>query len=317
MELRKDYVLDRWVIISSRRSRRPHQYHSGIKVDADAVCDFCPGNEHLTPDEIGRLPKKDSPKEWDMRWFANKFAAVDYSDEAHATHPKTDNEFFTFASAYGSHEIIVETPDHEKKMHDFSVGRIVNLLKVYGARINALEQHDWVRYVNVFKNEGEDAATSLIHSHSQLISLNHIPKTVRNMVEANKDHCNYCDIWKIEKDSFRRCFEDEHSVAFTPYASRFNYELWLFPKQHRKRIEEFSEAELESFAATLKQALTRLKEVTKSFNLAVYYAPAGSDLHFHIQILPRIAKYGGFEFLGGTIINSVAPEDAAKFYRDE
>ena len=317
MELRKDYVLDRWVIIASKRKKRPHQYPAKESIDTNATCYFCPGNEHTTPTEIGRLPKKDNPKEWDMRWFPNMFAAVDYSDDAHAPHPETHNDFFTFASAYGDHEIIAETPDHKEKMHDFSVERITNLLKVYGARINGMEAHDWVRYVNVFKNEGKAAATSLIHSHSQLISLNHIPKRVKDMVNANKDTCNYCKIWQIEKDSFRRCFEDEHTVAFTPYASRFNYELWLFPKTHRKRIADFSEKELISFATTLKKALAKLKEVTDSFNMVVYYAPAGSDLHFHIQILPRIAKFGGFEFLSGTIINAVSPEDAASFYRGE
>ncbi|MFC1755440.1 DUF4931 domain-containing protein, partial [Thermoproteota archaeon] len=229
----------------------------------------------------------------------------------------TDNKYFTFSSAYGSHEIIVETPDHEELMHDFSVERIAKLLQVYGSRITALEEHDWIRYVSVFKNEGEDAATSLVHSHSQLVSLNAIPPIVREKRDANKEYCRYCEILDVEKQSHRRCFENEHAVAFAPYASRFNYELWIFPKRHLVRIEEFSDDELHAFADIMKKAFTRLSEVTGSYNMAVYYAPAGSDLHFHIEILPRIAKFGGFEFLTGTIINSVSPEDAARFYRGE
>jgi hypothetical protein len=40
-------------------------------------------------------------------------------------------------------------------------------------------------------------------------------------------------------------------------------------------------------------------------------------LHFHIEVTPREATWSGFEYCSGTIINSVSPEDAAKFYRGE
>jgi len=313
MELRKDYVLDRWVLIASDRKKRKHQFVSKKVEHDDKTCYFCPGNEHMTPPEIGRLEKDG---EWDMRWFPNLFSAADFEGDAKLTTPQTHNDYFTFESAYGKHEIIAETPDHEARMHDFSINRLTNLLKVYSSRINALELHDWIRYVSVFKNEGEAAATSLVHSHSQLVSYNRIPKTVQDKVNANKTGCHYCKIIDAERNSDRRCFENEHAIAFTPYASRFNYEIWIFPKSHKTRLSEFSEAELESFADIMKQVFTKLAKVTDSFNHCVYYAPAGTDLHFHIEVLPRIQKYGGFELLTGDIINEVPPEDAAEFYRE-
>ncbi|MBU0461395.1 MAG: DUF4931 domain-containing protein, partial [Nanoarchaeota archaeon] len=187
MELRKDYILDRWVLIAARRGKRPHQYYSASQIDKNAICFFCPGNEHTTPPETGRMAKANDPNTWDMRWFSNLFPAVDFLNPSGVVEPKTDNKYFTFASAYGQHEIIVETPNHEEKMNAFSVDRIARLLRLYDERITALEEHELVRYVNVFKNEGEDAATSLVHSHSQLISLNMIPNIVKEKVAANKD----------------------------------------------------------------------------------------------------------------------------------
>ena len=92
-----------------------------------------------------------------------------------------------------------------------------------------------------------------------------------------------CDIWKIERDGDRRCFENDHAVAFTPYASRFNYELWFFPKRHVRRIDELSEEELFALAELMKKAFVRLSDVSSSYNMAVYYAPEGSDFHFHIE----------------------------------
>ena len=60
----------------------------------------------------------------------------------------------------------------------------------------------------------------------------------------------------------------------------------------------------------------KLKELGVSYNYFLHYAPQGEDLHFHIEICPRIADWGGFELGTDTTINSVTPEDAAEFYRE-
>jgi len=59
-----------------------------------------------------------------------------------------------------------------------------------------------IKYVLLFKNEGDEAGTSLIHSHSQLISLDLIPPAILDEANAagrykrEKGRCPYCDIWK-------------------------------------------------------------------------------------------------------------------------
>jgi len=58
-----------------------------------------------------------------------------------------------------------------------------------------------------------------------------------------------------------------------------------------------------------------LKKLNASYNYYLQYAPKGHDLHFHIELTPQFAKWGGFELSTGAIINSVMPEEAAKFYR--
>ena len=49
----------------------------------------------------------------------------------------------------------------------------------------------------------------------------------------------------------------------------------------------------------------------------MYLKHQGQDLHFHIEITPRFEKWGGFELSTGAIVNSIMPEDAAKFYRKQ
>ena len=45
---------------------------------------------------------------WKIRVFQNKFPAVKMEGDFNI---KTHNDFYTFATAYGQHEVIVETPD--------------------------------------------------------------------------------------------------------------------------------------------------------------------------------------------------------------
>ena len=176
-----------------------------------------------------------------------------------------------------------------------------------------------IKYVSVFKNHGAFGGTSLIHSHTQVAAISLLPKEVMEKVFAAKKNgkCAYCNIIKIESGSKRKIFENKNIIAFAPFASRFNFEVSIFPKKHRKNITEFDENELIDLASVLKKILLKLKKLNASYNYYLHYAPKGHDLHFHIEITPRFAKWGGFELSTGAIINSVMPEDAAKFYKSK
>jgi len=42
---------------------------------------------------------------------------------------------------------------------------------------------------------------------------------------------------------------------------------------------------------------------------------ASDSYHWHIEIAPRLANYGGFELGSGVIIDVVSPEKAAEYLR--
>ncbi len=317
MELRKDYILNNFVIISEKRGKRPFEFKKEPAKIVKKKCFFCPGNEDQTPPEIGRT---DLGRSWKIRWFDNKFAAVTPEGNPEI---RTDNEFFTFADAYGYHEIIVDTNLHGEHPADFDEEDWRKVLKVYGQRIEDLEKDEKVKYVNLFKNHGIDAGTSLVHSHSQIITTQIVPRRVQEKVKAlrahreKKDSCAYCEILNIEKQSDRRCFENETFVSFTPYASRYHFENWIFPKRHTGRLKDLSEEELNDLGKILKEVLGKIKKLNASYNLCFHYAPKGEDLHFHIEVLPRLTTPGGFELGTEIIINTLSPEKAASFYRGE
>ncbi len=309
-ELRKDYILDKWVVYSAGRGARPREFKHETEKVSNGACYFCPGNEHLTPPEIGRTGTKNK---WQTRWFDNKFPALAPEGQAE---PRRDNKFFTFAGNYGYHEIIVETPDHSRQLCDLNADEIAGLLEVYSARIAELQKKPQIKYVSVVKNHGYHGGTSIVHTHAQVFATAFVPPSVREKVSAVRKFvtCPYCDIVAAEKNSERRCFENNGWVAFCPYASMYNYEVWIFPKKH---IRTLADADLNGLAGILKSVLARLATLNVDYNFYVTYSPEGEDLHFHISVLPQVAIYGGFERGSGAVINSILPEIAAKFYRAE
>ena len=53
-ELRKDPIIDRWVIIATERSRRPNDFNQAPATPpTDSV--FSPGNEEKTPAEVFQI----------------------------------------------------------------------------------------------------------------------------------------------------------------------------------------------------------------------------------------------------------------------
>lgn len=308
-ELRKDYFLDRWVIIATDRAKRPHEFqHPTVSQKKETVCAFCAGNEHLTPGEISRVERNGK---WTIRVIPNKYPAVKLQGDATI---KTHNEFYTFADAYGSHEIIIETPDHKKQLWDLSINDTEALLRVYHERVQELTKNKNINYVQIFKNHDTPAGTSITHSHSQIIGYNTIPKTIRDEHDATLRYptCPYCSVIQREKDSDRRCFENATMIAFAPYASRFPFEMLLLPKKHATHFNQIDS--LRDVASILQQTLGKLRTLNAPYNLVLHYSPYENNLHFHIEVLPRLTIWAGFEY-SGTIINPMPPEDAAKYYR--
>jgi len=311
-ELRTDYFLDRQVIISVGRGKRPSDFMGKPpEPSAPRACFFCPGNEGTTPPEISRV---EEDGKWVIRVFPNKFPAVTEEEGA------DDGRVMP---AYGRHEVVVETPDHDKSLADLTVERIARVLGVYSQRIEALQSGARAEYVLVFKNHGRSAGASLEHTHTQIISLPVVPRLIREEVYAadkysqEKGSCPLCDAWMSESQGDRSVWDDGNVCAFAPFASRSPFEVWIVPKRHVRSLKELDGQELSSMAGALKAVLSRLKEGLNDphYNLYVHISPAGEDLHLHVEVLPRLSIWAGFELGSEIVINTMPPEAAADFYR--
>lgn len=323
-EIREDYLLDFKVLIAANRGKRPHDFASKDSYPKEKDTDpFLPGNEHKTPPEIGRDGTETA---WQIRWFENKFPLFDPNAKRAE---KKYNPLLQSEPAVGTHEIIVGTPKKNRQFWDFTPKQIESLLHVYQREIDRLQDERGYKYVLVFKNQGPHAGTSIVHEHTQLIATPFVPPKIDEEIGAaaryfrSRRRCAYCDVIKEEKRIKERvAYENDTFIAICPYASRYNFEVQIFPKIHKSAFRELLPKDYEGLADALDHVMRRLKKLKLNFNLEVHYEPLSkaykeknSGLHFHIEILPRRQIWAGFELGSGVIVNEVPPEMAASYYQ--
>jgi len=327
-ELRKDPITGRWVIISTERRKRPSDFHlERSKIIGGEFCPFCVGREDMTPPEVrayrqnGGAPNTPG---WEVRVVPNKFPAL----QVEGNLDREGEGLFDRMNGIGAHEVIIETPDHDKTLATMSELEIERVLWAYRERVQDLKQDRRFRYILIFKNHGAAAGATLEHSHSQLIALPIVPDFVREEVEgarrhfAAKERCVFCDIIRQEVAGGRRVIHENAEVlALAPYAPRFPFETWLLPRSHGARFEEASRQQYESLSRMLKSVLMRMDRVLESpsYNMIIHSSPFSVETsefyHWHIELIPKLTRTAGFEWGTGFYINPTAPEEAAEVLR--
>jgi len=326
-ELRKDPILGRWVIISVERGKRPTDYAHHQQRKKGGFCPFCPGNEYTTPQEIYAIrPEGSEPNTpgWSLRVMPNKFPALNPDGSL----DKKGVGVFDKMTGVGVHEVIVETPEHDLSLSTISQEAFVNVLNTYCNRINDLKNDERLKYVLVFKNEGEAAGASLEHSHTQLIGLPIVPRTVKDELSGAlkhfelKDRCIFCDIIDQEMDSNKRVvLANEKYIAITPFAPRSPFETWILPKDHHAAFGA-GDAGFVGLAELFQDVLKKMDKLFDfpAYNFMLHTAPFGKEesdhYHWHIELMPKLTKIAGFEWGSGFYINPTPPEEAAKYLRE-
>jgi UDPglucose--hexose-1-phosphate uridylyltransferase len=327
-ELRKDPIIGRWVIISTERGKRPSDFVIEPEKKKGGFCPFCAGNEDKTPPEVLAYRKPGTAPNtpgWWVRVVSNKYPALRVEGDLH----RRGEGIFDLMNGVGAHEVIIETPEHDKDLVDLPVEHIMDVLWAYHDRIVDLKRDDRLKYILIFKNHGSAAGASLEHTHSQLIATPIIPKRVVEEMEGYeryyeyKERCIYCDIIRQETENRKRIVtENEAFVSWEPFAPRFPFETWILPKRHALRFEEPKKDDYLYFARILKETLQRLKKALSNppYNFIIHNSPLQDteegELHWHMEIIPKLTKVAGFEWGSGFYINTTPPEDAAQFLRE-
>ena len=338
-ELRKDPIIDRWVIIAAERSRRPHDFFSEAEPPPSGFDPFAPGNEDKTPPELAQRGRAaDAPANspgWNVRVVSNKFPALTQEGEL----DRQGLGMFDKMNGVGAHEVVIESPRVDWDFADATPQEARDIIEIYIERMNALRADPRLLHTLVFRNAGVAAGASLAHPHSQIISVPVIPAQIKETLDAShtyftqKERCVFCDLVRQETSMKDRVVEEnEHFVILSPYAARFPFELQIYPRRHSHDFSQMSPEEIAALSEVLPRSLKRVNEAlgNPAYNMIVQTAPHAAprslqddywntvpqSFHWRIDILPRLTKVAGFEWGTGFYINPISPESATEYLRE-
>jgi len=318
-----------WRLFAPERLRRPNDLNNKKEIHPGELihekCPFDEGKEDFTPDEIARISQDGK---WKCRVVPNLYNALSINVQPQSTR----DSFFEKQSGFGAHEVVIETPSHDKQIWDYDYNDLVNYFTIIQERVINLQKDDRFSYLSIFKNQGENAGASMSHSHSQIIALPFIPKKIKEEISYKKEYFDehkraLLDDLLYEELEYNKNIVAQNSefVIVCPYASEFAFEVKIIPKKKLSSLKEFNKSELSALCDIVydffKLYHGALGEMP--FNMIIKNAPYENYEHktkdyfrFCIEIKPRIYKQAGFELDSDISINVVLPEDATKIYKE-
>jgi UDPglucose--hexose-1-phosphate uridylyltransferase len=323
-QLRHDILRNEWVIIADKREKRPDDFVTEkIKQEYDSKTDVFADPEK-TKQEDDVLIYKDENGEWTTRVFPNKFPAVEINE---------DKEDFSEGpykamKAIGHHEIVV-TRDGRRTFALLEQNELAEVIDAYRERYVELMSDKTVNSISIFHNHGKKAGASILHPHSQIITL---PVTVpavmrgievcREYSQKTKEHLFEIMVeYELEKGD-RIVYTNDKFVVYCPFASSRAFQMRLVPREPQPYFERITPSDEMFIADALSHALKALYNTLSDpdFNYYIRTAPcdgqAYDEYSYHIDIFPRTHVYAGFEFATDIEIVPISPEKAAKALRE-
>ncbi len=329
-ELRKDYLLNRWVVIAKNRKKRPTDFVKNHLLKKEGICPLCPGNESMTPPAVlvylpvdGEVIKEKDldgfrHKDWLLRVVPNLYPVFASSIQKNAL----IQENLELKGAVGQHELIIETQNHHEQPSKARVLQLVHVINAYLDRLAELSKKSYVKYISIFRNYKPEAGASLSHPHSQLITTPFVPTIPKEELKTSKRYwnkngeCLICNILKQETLGPRFIWENISFVVFAPWASVNPLEFWIAPKHHQSNMLNMLDCEVNDLAEALRVCLGGLQSLVNDppYNFGFHTIPsqdAKDYYHWHLEVYPKLAAWAGFEKNTGMFINMIPPEDAA------
>ena len=323
-QLRQNIITRDWVVIAPERAKRPSDFVSDrtrVKHDIDEEDVFAlDSNSYRT-----RYSDFETSRVYIM---PNKFPAFieSHADISPRSH-KVEDGFYRVRPAVGGHDVVV-IKDAETSVPDFDLETWHDLFLAFQWRYDHFVKEDRDIYVMPIYNHRPEAAASIWHPHAQIFCSPVIPNIVaKELHHAQKYYelqgaSPFADMLNHElEEKIRIIAENKDFVAFTFFAARFPFEIWILPREHRSSFAAVPKSELQNLSRICVEVFGRLDKVLHDppLNFYIHSAPAscGDAAYYswHFEIGPRLSNYGGFELGAGMVIDIVSPEKAAMYLK--
>ncbi len=322
-ELRYDLFRGKWVLISPARGKKPDDFANMDKQKYDKQNDVFaqPGLSEQEPDT---LVYRDPNGEWTTRVFPNKFPAV----SAESSVLDLSEGPYPAMRAVGMHEVLI-TRDGSRTFALLEVVELAEVIDAYQDRYLYMMNRKDVHSITIFHNHGPAAGGSVIHPHSQIMSLPIVSSAIQHEVEKASHYSKQAGmnvfevISQFEADSGDRIvYENDKFIVYCPFASTRAFEMRILPKNQQPYFERIGSSEKLALADALSVALNAIYTGLNDpdYNYYIRTAPCNgadySEFSYYVEILPRTHIYAGFEAATDIDIVPIAPEDAALFLRE-
>src|ERR1700693_752494 len=320
MELRKDPITRSWVVIGPGEATAP----------ALDQCPFSPG--HPGTQTILTLPAGASPGR--VRVCPHPTPLYQIEGEI----GRAADGIYDRMRSVGAHEIVIETPNHNRPLPHLSDEEIELVFSAYSLRIVDLKRDARFKYVTVFKNQGEMAGAEWTHAYSQITATTFVPRRILYELRASrtyfqqKERCVFCDIVRQEEKQGKRVIDTQGDyVAFCPYASRVPYETLIMARKHNYQFEaQRPTANRRNLAALLGRLLRRRERISESSHLVLHTSPntlekrgemqeywktIAEDYHWHMEVMPILPAGRRSYALKELYSTQMSPEQAAERLR--
>jgi UDPglucose--hexose-1-phosphate uridylyltransferase len=318
-QVRYDALLGEWVGIAGHRQTRT--YHPPAN-----ACPLCPSTQH----NQSEIP---SPS-YDVVVFQNRFPSFAGTGEVAAVTDPAD-VLFQSRPGNGRCEVVCFTSDHHALLSTLPQSRMRTVIEAWADRTAALQAQDGVEQVFCFENRGVEIGVTLAHPHGQIYGYPFVtPKTAAAIRSAQlyRDRTGgnlFGDLLAGEvADGSRIVAENEHWVAFVPFAARWPVEVHLYPRIQVRDLSELDDAGRDALGALYLEVIRRMEGMFADSLPAitgVHQAPVHADARdywLHLEVLTirraegRIKYLAGSESAMGAFVNDITPEVAAQRLRD-
>jgi UDPglucose--hexose-1-phosphate uridylyltransferase len=305
-ELRHDALSGDDVIVAAGRAARPTTFATAGPPTASAAptgCAFCPGHEAMTPPEVARTGGgAPGGPGWQVRVFPNLYPIVGGPDAGPGT--------------TGVHEVVALSPDHTRSFGQLADAAAIAVVIMLRDRVRA---HLGAGHAHSFAivNHLRGAGASIAHPHAQVFALDSVPPAVE--AAAARAGAAGGDLVAADAEPDELAITRAPVWVWCPAASTAPYFVRIAHPAAGPRFDTATDATVVDTAVALRDTLRALSAVTGDvpYNLVVRTPPPSvTRYHWYVDVIPRLAVVAGFELGTGILVNTVAPERAARDLRD-
>jgi UDPglucose--hexose-1-phosphate uridylyltransferase len=321
---RYDPLLDRWVLVSVGRTRRPWNgsRETTTRLEPprhDPKCYLCPGNVRANGDRNPDYPG--------TFVFTNDFAAL----QPDSPTDRVVDGLLVAEGERGTSRVVCFSPRHDLGMASMAVPDIRTVVDMWVDQTTELGAR--YRWVQVFENRGVEMGASSPHPHGQIWAGSALPTDAAREDATQRAHAAghpqrlllaYAD---QERGGPRVVEEHADWLVVVPYWAAWPYETLILPLAPASRLEDLDPARRDSLALVLSRLLRRYDALFQRpfpYSMGWHQAPFGPDATDHWQlhghILPPLLRQNVRKFMVGYELlaepqRDITPEDAAEQLR--